>query len=49
LDLALDWVSATHLRAIAALVVLALACFLPGQITIPAVDRDEARYVQATP
>lgn len=48
MDLALDWVSATHLRAIAALVVLALACFLPGQITIPAVDRDEARYVQAT-
>lgn len=44
----LDWVAASHLRAIVALILLALACFLPGQASTPAVDRDEARYAQAT-
>ncbi len=43
-----DWLSATHLRAVVALLLLALACFLPGQASIPAIDRDEARYAQAT-
>lgn len=43
-----EWVAATPTRAIAALFVVSLACFLPGQTTIPAIDRDEARYVQAT-
>jgi len=43
-----DWLAASHLRAVVALLLLALACFLPGQASIPAVDRDEARYAQAT-
>jgi 4-amino-4-deoxy-L-arabinose transferase-like glycosyltransferase len=38
----------SHVGAIAILVVVSLACFLPGIGTIPAIDRDEARYVQAT-
>ena len=44
----LDWLAGSHLRTVAALLLLALACFLPGQASIPAVDRDEARYAQAT-
>jgi 4-amino-4-deoxy-L-arabinose transferase-like glycosyltransferase len=42
------WLAATRLRASLALLVVALACFLPGQSTIPPVDRDEARFSQAT-
>jgi 4-amino-4-deoxy-L-arabinose transferase-like glycosyltransferase len=45
---AFDWLAATRLRSAIALVIVALACFLPGQSTIPPVDRDEARYAQAT-
>ena len=45
---ALAWVAATRIRAVAALLLFALICFLPGQGSIPAVDRDEARYAQAT-
>lgn len=45
---ALSWLSESHLRAAAALCLLALACFLPGLSTIPPVDRDEARFVEAT-
>ena len=45
---ALSWVTATHLRAALALALLCVACFLPGISTIPPVDRDEARFVQAT-
>jgi 4-amino-4-deoxy-L-arabinose transferase-like glycosyltransferase len=48
LTAALDWLAASHIRAVAALLLLALACFLPGQASIPPVDRDEARYAQAT-
>lgn len=44
----LDWLATSHGRAVAALLLLALACFLPGQASVPAVDRDEARYAQAT-
>jgi 4-amino-4-deoxy-L-arabinose transferase-like glycosyltransferase len=43
-----DFASASHLRAVAALVVLALIAFLPGFLQIPPVDRDEARFAQAT-
>ena len=43
-----DFACASHLRAIAALVVLALIAFLPGFSQIPPVDRDEARFAQAT-
>lgn len=45
---ALDWLAATDTRSIAVLVLLSLACFAPGQMTIPPVDRDEARFAQAT-
>src|SRR5215475_698530 len=38
----------SHGRAIAMLVVVALLAFLPGFFQIPPVDRDEARFAQAT-
>ena len=44
----LDLVSASHVRAAAALVTVCLVCYLPGFFNIPPVDRDEARFVQAT-
>ena len=40
--------SASHRRAALALVVVCLLTFLPGFFTIPPVDRDEARFAQAT-
>jgi 4-amino-4-deoxy-L-arabinose transferase-like glycosyltransferase len=44
----LDVVSASHLRAAAALIAICLVSYLPGFFNIPPVDRDEARFVQAT-
>ncbi len=44
----IDFVTGSHLRAAAFLVVCALLLFLPGFFTIPPVDRDEARFAQAT-
>jgi 4-amino-4-deoxy-L-arabinose transferase-like glycosyltransferase len=44
----LDFVTASHLRAIAFLLACSLVLFLPGFFTIPPVDRDEARFAQAT-
>jgi len=44
----LDVVTASHGRAVAFLVLCALLLFLPGFFTIPPVDRDEARFAQAT-
>ena len=44
----LDFLAASHTRAIAFLVVICLANYLPGFFNIPPVDRDEARFVQAT-
>jgi 4-amino-4-deoxy-L-arabinose transferase-like glycosyltransferase len=44
----LDEAAASHLRAIIVLALLALASFLPGFFQIPPVDRDEARFAQAT-
>ena len=44
----IDWVAASHARAVALLIVLSLAAFLPGLFQIPPVDRDEARFAQAT-
>ncbi|MBZ0217111.1 MAG: hypothetical protein K8F25_11195, partial [Fimbriimonadaceae bacterium] len=35
-------------RAVLALIVIAFLSFLPGFFSMPAVDRDEARYAQAT-
>jgi 4-amino-4-deoxy-L-arabinose transferase-like glycosyltransferase len=40
--------AASHARAVAALVIVCLCTFLPGFFTIPPVDRDEARFAQAS-
>src|SRR5437764_5265764 len=40
--------TASHARAIAVLVLVSLISFLPGFFNIPPVDRDEARFAQAT-
>ena len=40
--------TASHARAIAVLVLISLISFLPGSFNIPPVDRDEARFAQAT-
>ena len=45
---ALDYATATHWRAIALLIGFAALAFLPGFFQIPPVDRDEARFAQAT-
>src|ERR1700712_4213497 len=44
----IDFVSGSHARAIAFLTLCALLLFLPGFFNIPAIDRDEARFAQAT-
>jgi 4-amino-4-deoxy-L-arabinose transferase-like glycosyltransferase len=44
----LDAVTASHARAVAFLVVMSLVSFLPGFFIIPPIDRDEARFAQAT-
>jgi 4-amino-4-deoxy-L-arabinose transferase-like glycosyltransferase len=44
----LDFAASSHARAIAVLLTTALLCFLPGFFAIPAIDRDEARFAQAT-
>src|SRR3954463_14594113 len=43
-----DFVTASHARAVAFLLLCGLLFFLPGFFTIPAIDRDEARFAQAT-
>src|ERR1700688_2543176 len=45
---ALDLVTGSHVRAIAFLTLCALLLFLPGFFNIPPIDRDEARFAQAT-
>lgn len=44
----LDRMAASHARAVLALVVVALLAFIPGISTISPIDRDEARFAQAT-
>lgn len=44
----LDFASASHRRACLVLVLLALCAFLPGFFSVPPIDRDEARFSQAT-
>ena len=44
----LDFVSAGHARAVAFLIVCGFLFFLPGFFNIPPIDRDEARFAQAT-
>src|SRR3989442_9141109 len=44
----IDFVSSSHVRAVAFLLLCAALLFLPGFFTIPPIDRDEARFAQAT-
>ena len=44
----LAFATASNLRAVAFLIAVSLISFLPGFINIPPVDRDEARFAQAT-
>jgi 4-amino-4-deoxy-L-arabinose transferase-like glycosyltransferase len=44
----LDYADTAHGRAAALLVVFCLIAFIPGFFQIPPVDRDEARFAQAT-
>ena len=48
LSAALDFAVVSHRRAAALLVAFSLLAFLPGFFQIPPVDRDEARFAQAT-
>jgi 4-amino-4-deoxy-L-arabinose transferase-like glycosyltransferase len=43
-----EFAVASHKRALGALLVISLMLFLPGFFQIPAVDRDEAYFAQAT-
>ena len=43
-----DFATNSHARAVAVLIVVALFAFLPGFFQIGPVDRDEARFAQAT-
>jgi 4-amino-4-deoxy-L-arabinose transferase-like glycosyltransferase len=44
----IDFVTASHLRAGTFLLLCGLLLFLPGFFNIPPIDRDEARFAQAT-
>ncbi|MEA2836120.1 MAG: hypothetical protein QOD89_670 [Bradyrhizobium sp.] len=44
----LDFVTASHARSIAFLLLCGLLFFLPGFVNIPPIDRDETRFAQAT-
>jgi 4-amino-4-deoxy-L-arabinose transferase-like glycosyltransferase len=44
----LDFATANHFRAVALLVICGILLFLPGFFSIPPIDRDEARFAQAT-
>src|SRR5487761_603790 len=44
----LDFVTGSHLRAVAFLLLCGFLLFLPGFFSIPPIDRDEARFAQAT-
>ena len=48
LSLLSDFGTATHGRACAVLLALCLLAFLPGFMRTPPIDRDEARFAQAT-
>jgi 4-amino-4-deoxy-L-arabinose transferase-like glycosyltransferase len=43
-----DFAVGSHVRALAVLLTVALLAFLPGFFSIPPIDRDEARFAQAT-
>lgn len=44
----LAWLTQSHMRAILALMVLAVLAFAPGQFALQPMDRDEPRFAQAT-
>jgi 4-amino-4-deoxy-L-arabinose transferase-like glycosyltransferase len=44
----LDAATASHARVVAFLLAMSLVCFLPGFFSIVPIDRDEARFAQAT-
>jgi 4-amino-4-deoxy-L-arabinose transferase-like glycosyltransferase len=44
----IDFVTVSHVRSIAFLALCCLLLFLPGFFNIPPIDRDEARFAQAT-
>jgi 4-amino-4-deoxy-L-arabinose transferase-like glycosyltransferase len=44
----IGYATVSHLRAVTVLAVISLASFLPGFFQIPPVDRDEARFAQAS-
>src|SRR6266550_4303845 len=44
----IDFVTASHARAVAFLLLCGLLLFLPGFFNIPPIDRDETRFAQAT-
>jgi 4-amino-4-deoxy-L-arabinose transferase-like glycosyltransferase len=44
----LDFVTASHARSVAFLTICGFLFFLPGFFNIPPIDRDEARFAQAT-
>jgi 4-amino-4-deoxy-L-arabinose transferase-like glycosyltransferase len=44
----IDFVTGSHPRAVAFLLLCGLLLFLPGFFNIPPIDRDEARFAQAT-
>src|SRR5215470_4214493 len=48
LEAVVDFAVGSHARAVAVLLVAALLSFLPGFFSIPPIDRDEARFAQAT-
>jgi 4-amino-4-deoxy-L-arabinose transferase-like glycosyltransferase len=48
LSVLLDYAAASHRNAAALLLAFSLIAFLPGFFQIPPVDRDEARFAQAT-
>ena len=45
---AFDFATSSHFRSIVFLILCCIVLFVPGFFTIPAIDRDEARFAQAT-
>lgn len=48
LTMAVDFATGSHARAVFVLILVAFITFIPGLFHIPPVDRDEARFAQAT-
>jgi len=48
LDAAINWSAIRPVRAVLLIAVLSLAVLLPGLVSMPVTDRDEARFVQAS-